>query len=417
MSGRVFPGNELVVGCLAPPASCSIQNIKCCTSPRRSIFTWHRLAMFEMPVTTPGSSLSFATCRPTVHSFSDLNVAALRSTRTDYPRSKMLAADHMLFMPCPPNVITIIDNRTEKNAFVFYDQIRSRRIRPLHIIGDEAGNMRQSFCLLLAAGGFGGRGGITIFQSIASMLHECPLDVAGVTVWMLWKWVEPIKETPWLALSTSSLKIQHSPIDEARSLSGRPRPILANSPQRRPIADLPLRRRRSKFLGFSQRRAPAKCSAHGGLRSTGRREAEQFEDGEGAWRSAVEWSGPAALCEIEPLRDLFRVSFSGHEGKGNERHEPPPALLQRRMKRACTAHGFRSSFRDWCWDEAGIDRNSRKPLFGARCEGRNRAGLSPPDCCRASTCSHAHLVRTACRSPANFVDIHDPREGSPEVAA
>ena len=31
-------------------------------------------------------------------------------------------------------------------------------------------------------------------------------------------------------------------------------------------------------------------------------------------------------------------------------------LLQRRMKRAASVHGFRSGFRDWCGDEAGIPR-------------------------------------------------------------
>jgi integrase len=33
------------------------------------------------------------------------------------------------------------------------------------------------------------------------------------------------------------------------------------------------------------------------------------------------------------------------------------ALLQRRMKRAVTAHGFRSAFRDWCGDEGDVPRD------------------------------------------------------------
>ena len=31
-------------------------------------------------------------------------------------------------------------------------------------------------------------------------------------------------------------------------------------------------------------------------------------------------------------------------------------LLQRRMNRAVTAHGFRSAFRDWCGDEGEVPR-------------------------------------------------------------
>jgi integrase len=31
-------------------------------------------------------------------------------------------------------------------------------------------------------------------------------------------------------------------------------------------------------------------------------------------------------------------------------------LLQRRMNRAVTAHGFRSTFRDWCGDEGDVPR-------------------------------------------------------------
>ena len=32
-------------------------------------------------------------------------------------------------------------------------------------------------------------------------------------------------------------------------------------------------------------------------------------------------------------------------------------LLQRRMKRAASVHGFRSSFRDWCGDEGDVPRD------------------------------------------------------------
>ena len=32
-------------------------------------------------------------------------------------------------------------------------------------------------------------------------------------------------------------------------------------------------------------------------------------------------------------------------------------LLQRRMKRAASVHGFRSGFRDWCGDEGDVPRD------------------------------------------------------------
>ena len=64
----------------------------------------------------------------------------------------------------------------------------------------------------------------------------------------------------------------------------------------------------------------------------------------------------AALCEVQPLRGVSNdFVFPGHKGGGLW----PMTLLfllQRRMNRAVTAHGFRSTFRDWCGDEGDVPR-------------------------------------------------------------
>jgi integrase len=65
----------------------------------------------------------------------------------------------------------------------------------------------------------------------------------------------------------------------------------------------------------------------------------------------------AILREMEPLRssgDDF--IFPGQKGAGQS-SMTLLALLQRRMKRAASVHGFRSAFRDWCGDAGGVDRD------------------------------------------------------------
>src|SRR5262249_9707745 len=47
--------------------------------------------------------------------------------------------------------------------------------------------------------------------------------------------------------------------------------------------------------------------------------------------------------------------FPGQKG-GGQSSMTLLALLQRRMKRAATCHGFRSSFRDFCGDEGNVPR-------------------------------------------------------------
>ena len=65
----------------------------------------------------------------------------------------------------------------------------------------------------------------------------------------------------------------------------------------------------------------------------------------------------AVLRGVEPLQgsgDDF--IFPGRKGAAQS-CMTLLSLLQRRMKRAVTAHGFRSSFRDWCGDAAGVPRD------------------------------------------------------------
>jgi integrase len=64
----------------------------------------------------------------------------------------------------------------------------------------------------------------------------------------------------------------------------------------------------------------------------------------------------AILREMERLRSCADdFIFPGQNGAGQS-SMTLLVLLQRRMKRAASVHGFRSCFRDFCGDEAGIPR-------------------------------------------------------------
>jgi integrase len=64
----------------------------------------------------------------------------------------------------------------------------------------------------------------------------------------------------------------------------------------------------------------------------------------------------AALREVELLRGVSDdFIFPGRDGGGLSSMSLL-ALLQRRMNRAVTTHGFRSAFRDWCGDEGDVPR-------------------------------------------------------------
>ena len=63
----------------------------------------------------------------------------------------------------------------------------------------------------------------------------------------------------------------------------------------------------------------------------------------------------AALREVEPLRGV-NGDFIFPGRKGGLSSMTLLGLLQRRMNRAVTAHGFRSAFRDWCGDEGDVPR-------------------------------------------------------------
>ena len=65
----------------------------------------------------------------------------------------------------------------------------------------------------------------------------------------------------------------------------------------------------------------------------------------------------AVLRGIKPLQSsAYDFIFPGRKGAGQS-CMTLLALLQRRMKRAATAHGFRSAFRDWCGDEGDVPRD------------------------------------------------------------
>ena len=64
----------------------------------------------------------------------------------------------------------------------------------------------------------------------------------------------------------------------------------------------------------------------------------------------------AALQTMQPLRDIGGgFLFPGRNSRGLS-SMTLLALLQRRMNRHVTVHGFRSSFRDWCGDVNGVPR-------------------------------------------------------------
>lgn len=63
-----------------------------------------------------------------------------------------------------------------------------------------------------------------------------------------------------------------------------------------------------------------------------------------------------ALQQVEGLRDIGNgFIFPGRKGAGVSQMTLL-ALLQRRMNREVTVHGFRSAFRDWCGDVAAVPR-------------------------------------------------------------
>jgi integrase len=64
----------------------------------------------------------------------------------------------------------------------------------------------------------------------------------------------------------------------------------------------------------------------------------------------------AVLREMQPLRDLSDGFIFPGNGGGSMSQMTLLALLQRRMGRDVTTHGFRSAFRDWAGDEGNVPR-------------------------------------------------------------
>ena len=81
----------------------------------------------------------------------------------------------------------------------------------------------------------------------------------------------------------------------------------------------------------------------------------------------------AALHEVEPLRGLSDdLVFPGSKGKPLS-CMTLLALLQRRMKRAATVHGFRSCFCDWCGDEGEVPRELAEQSLAHAIKDRTEA--------------------------------------------
>jgi integrase len=72
----------------------------------------------------------------------------------------------------------------------------------------------------------------------------------------------------------------------------------------------------------------------------------------------------AILREMEPLQSCADdFIFPGQKGAGQS-SMTLLVLLQRRMKRAASVHGFRSGFRDWCGDEGDVPRDLAEGSLG-----------------------------------------------------
>ena len=108
----------------------------------------------------------------------------------------------------------------------------------------------------------------------------------------------------------------------------------------------------------------------------------------------------AVLREVEPLRsseDDF--IFSGRNGAA----QAPMTLLmllQRRMGRPVTNHGFRSAFRDWAGDEGDIPRELAAGI-GSYHQERHRKGVPPQDGCGTARLGNAGMVRLHIAAGAN----------------
>ena len=81
----------------------------------------------------------------------------------------------------------------------------------------------------------------------------------------------------------------------------------------------------------------------------------------------------AALREVEPLCGLSDdLIFPGKNGKALS-CMALLALLQRRMNRKATVHGFRSAFRDWCGDEGEVPRELAEQSLAHAIKDRTEA--------------------------------------------
>jgi integrase len=121
----------------------------------------------------------------------------------------------------------------------------------------------------------------------------------------------------------------------------------------------------------------------------------------------------AVLHAMLPLRDVSGgFIFPGIKGHGISKMTML-ALLQRRMRKNLTVHGFRSTFRDWAGDVAGVEREIAEAalahVVGNRVEAayRRRTAVERRRKVMQAWCDYCMPP-----APSNVVDMAAGRRGS-----
>jgi integrase len=125
----------------------------------------------------------------------------------------------------------------------------------------------------------------------------------------------------------------------------------------------------------------------------------------------------ATLREIKPLRGVNEdFIFPGTKGMGVS-STTLLILLQRRMNRAATTHGFRSAFRDWCGDEGEVARElAEASLAHVVRDATERAYRRKSAVERRRKVMQAWCDFILPPSPIEIVDIQEARRGRATAA-
>jgi integrase len=127
----------------------------------------------------------------------------------------------------------------------------------------------------------------------------------------------------------------------------------------------------------------------------------------------------AVLREMEPLRDIGGgYIFPGRKHKGLSQMTLL-ALLQRRMKREVTVHGFRSAFRDWCGDEGDVPRELAEASLAHLVKNATERAYRRKTAIerrRKVMQAWAHYCLTPRSDAAAVVDMREARKRSTEAA-